>query len=157
MKKLFLTLIFFVSHIAYADVSYQHQDNFQSYSEKEILASLIKGLNYWSACTGQNVVIRPGNSLFLISWVPLAKPSELTYKKKNNQISAFNIKLNNNKKLSLLEVERFISHEMGHILGIPDNMEKDSVMFYNHQTGLIDKEKDNMLCRHALGGIYSWL
>lgn len=135
---------------------YNHSSYNGSHNKKDIETSILEGLNYWFDCSKKQVSLSNVEIEFQIVWTNSLNSNEFgaaNYKKQNNEIISFTIELNNNKNLSLLEIEKISAHEFGHILEIEHNINNDSIMNFSASTMLsqtINKEKDNSLCKQRL-------
>lgn len=135
---------------------YNHSSYEGSHTEKDIKDSILNGLNYWFDCSKQQVFLSNIETEFQIVWSNSLNNKEFgaaNYKKQNNEIISFTIELNNNKNLTLLEIEKISAHEFGHILEIDHNIDNNSIMNFSATkmlSQLSNQEKDNSLCKQRL-------
>ena len=157
MKKYlcFLGIIFSVNCCAeqLVNYTYNHSDYPGTESKEAVEKSVNNGFMYWQDCMeNTSRYFQNQSNNFQVVWTDM-KNNEwgaANYEVKNNQTISFKIELNKNKNMSLKQIEKVISHEVGHTLHMKHEIDKDSTMFYTSTNfnETMNKEKDNYSCKN---------
>ena len=158
MKKIFslllcLVLAFSASAQSFLNVKNSININISENFSLDEKKAIIDGLFYWDKCFSEKIGFEK-NEIFFIEKSILEDNSygDAVYKldKINNSIVEFTINVNKNKVFDFNQLKLVIAHEFGHILGMPHNLNKKSVMFINSKmlSQEPDIENDIKICLH---------